>query len=38
MDNDPFTDDFPSYKLPFIMDFPVCYLSHNQAGYLLLKG
>jgi hypothetical protein len=22
MENGPFTDDFPSYKPPFIMDFP----------------
>jgi hypothetical protein len=29
MENDPFTDDFP-IKPPFIMDFPVRYVSHNQ--------
>ena len=26
MENSPFTDDFPSYKPPFIMDFPVRYV------------
>ena len=26
MENGPFTDDFPSYKPPFIMDFPVRYV------------
>jgi hypothetical protein len=26
MENNPFIDDFPSYKHPFIIDFPVCYV------------
>ena len=26
MENDPFIDDFPSYKPPFIRDFPVRYV------------
>ena len=30
MANGPFTDDFTIIKPPFIMDFPVRYVSHNQ--------
>jgi hypothetical protein len=26
MESGPFTDDFPSYKPPFIVDFPVRYV------------
>jgi hypothetical protein len=32
MENAPFTDDFPSYKPPFIMDFPYA-MSNNQMVY-----
>ena len=30
MENDPFIDDFPSYKPPFIVDNNHGYVSHNQ--------
>ena len=30
MENDPFIDDFPSYKPPLIVDFQNGYVSHNQ--------
>ena len=36
MENDPFKDDFPSYKPPFIVDFPASYVSHNQRVALVV--
>jgi len=32
MENNPFIDDFPSYKHPFIIDFPVCYVKEPDVN------